>query len=1208
MNSTQLAYLLAGVTNLAIGLGFVYLWWHLLPRRYVILLAAARLFAVPEYALRLSQVGSGASAAGGLPDVLIAALGAVTVVCGIGGLLELVHRRAAPAPLLGVGVLLVAWDLLGSRVTGSFFWQQLPAPAVLGGGYIWIGLLLWRGPRLPGRHPLGALLAFAGLHLLDYPILGAKPWGPPVGLALAQFNSIAISAFLFITLLDEAQRLAEKSDAALRESEQLLRAVVSGAPLMLFALDRDGVVTLSEGKGLAAIGRRSGETVGKSMFELLRDAPTFAAPFRRALNGETVYEVGTFHGRTMEGWITPMRDGAGNITGAIGVAADITERARVEEALRKSEEKFAVAFRSGPNPIILARLEDGLLVDANRAYYAATGFTREEVIGRSAREVLWPNPAGREAMVKELRAHGRAYNMELQMRTKDGPPLDVLVSIEAVDLDGVPHTLGVAVDITERRRVAQALTKSEEKFAKAFHASPNPITITRVADGVIVDVNAAFLATYGFARDEVVGRTTLDLIWPDAEQRAALIARIKAEGRVRGIHQRFLTKSRQPIDILLSIETIELDGQPHLFSEGLDITERNRAEAALRESEERYRNLVESSPDAISVIQDDRIQYINRAAVGMIGAQTRPDVIGRPLADFLTEQSRPVAAQRIAGILQGKRDTLGELTLRKLDGSTLEVEALGIRLQFAGRPAVVVIHRDITERIRAEIQLRESEERFRLLVHDLGVGVALLDASGRVLLANRAACDFFGLTEEEVKVEGYWQRELVGLREDGTPLAEAERTVPRAIRDGTATHDAVLAFRNRRSGRMIWAIVNVDPQLDAEGRVRNVIMTLSDITQRRETEAEQQRLREAVMASAVDWTLTFDAVPSPLLILDAGGRVRRLNRAAREVAGLDSYGDAVGRTIAEMGEGEPWRSLAALTERVRRERVPASVQVREDRSRRAWYLTANAFTVSGEGDRIIVIARDVTDLEALQESLRRTETMSALGSLVAGVAHEVRNPLFAVSATVDAFEARFGSQEGYARYTQTLRQEVNRLSELMQELLEYGKPPRLDLADSPVEPVIRRAVAACETLAGAAGVTVELAPAPETAPSACIDVSRMQQVFQNLIENAIQHSPRGGTVTVQAAAGEPGMVQVTVADRGPGFREDDLPHIFEPFFTRRRGGTGLGLSIVQRIVEQHGGDISAENRPGGGALITVRLAAADPPDRSTLPKAAGAEA
>ncbi len=230
----------------------------------------------------------------------------------------------------------------------------------------------------------------------------------------------------------------------------------------------------------------------------------------------------------------------------------------------------------------------------------------------------------------------------------------------------------------------------------------------------------------------------------------------------------------------------------------------------------------------------------------------------------------------------------------------------------------------------------------------------------------------------------------------------------------------------------------------------------------------------------------------------------------------------------------------------------------------------------------------------LEESLRRTETMSALGSLVAGVAHEVRNPLFAISATVDAFEARFGAQEGYARYTSTLRQEVTRLSGLMHDLLDYGKPPTLDLALTALGPVVARAVAACADLAAAGGVTVT-SDVPDKLPPVRLDASRMQQVFHNLIANALQHSPKGGTVSVAAVAvsGETGpCVEVRIEDQGPGFRDADLPHIFEPFFTRRRGGTGLGLSIVQRIVEQHNGAVVARNRTEGGAFTTVRLTVA----------------
>ncbi len=821
MSGVQLSYLLSGLKDLAIGLAFLYLWWRVLPRQYVLLFAIARLLGAPEAGVRLLP-GAEATA---LLAATLSALGAVTQ---FGGLLDLLDRKPRRGPLAALAVALIGWAVLGPAVTSQFPWSDLPEAVIRGAFLIWVGWLLIRGPGLPGRHPLGWLLLASGAHFFDYLVLGNKAWGLTLGLAVAQFLAIATSAFLFIILLDEARRVAQRAGAA----------------------------------------------------------------------------------------------------------------------LSKSEEKFAIAFRSSPLPSLITRLDDGLMIDVNDAFCTATGYAREDVIGQSTKDVIWPEPERRARMVAQLRADGRVKNLELKMRTKTGAPLDVLASLEVIELDGVPHTLGAVIDVTQQNLALDAL--------------------------------------------------------------------------------------------------------------------------------------------------------------------------------------------------------------------------------------------------------RDSEERFRRLVQDLNVGVAVVDGSGRVLLCNRAGRDMLGVTEAQVLSEGFWQRELVPLREDGTPYAEDERPIRVAVRTGLAVHNQVLAYHRFATGERAWALFNADPQLDAEGRVRNVIVTFSDITERRKAEDEQRRLQDAVMASAVDWTLTFDAVESPILILDGDGRVRRLNAAARALAGLDTYQQGIGRPISSLGAGEPWRAMAALAADVHRSGVPGTRQVLEEAAHRSWYLTAGPFTVSGEQDRIIAIARDVTDLVHLEDSLRRTETMSALGSLVAGVAHEVRNPLFAISATVDAFEARFGAQEGYARYTSTLRQEVTRLSGLMHDLLDYGKPPTLDLALTALGPVVARAVATCADLAAAGGVTVA-SDVPDTLPPARLDASRMQQVFHNLIANALQHSPKGGTVSVSAVAvsGETGpCVEVRIEDQGPGFRDADLPHIFEPFFTRRRGGTGLGLSIVQRIVEQHNGAVVARNRPEGGACTAVRLAVA----------------
>jgi signal transduction histidine kinase len=219
--------------------------------------------------------------------------------------------------------------------------------------------------------------------------------------------------------------------------------------------------------------------------------------------------------------------------------------------------------------------------------------------------------------------------------------------------------------------------------------------------------------------------------------------------------------------------------------------------------------------------------------------------------------------------------------------------------------------------------------------------------------------------------------------------------------------------------------------------------------------------------------------------------------------------------------------------------------------------------------------------------------MAAMGSLVAGVAHEVRNPLFGISSTLDAFEARHGEGEPFKKYLAMLRRETERLSALMRDLLDYGRPPVLDMAAADFTAVVEEAVQLCQPLAGPAGVRVARGGgAPQGRVR--LDRWRMQQALQNVIQNAIQHSPAGGTVTVTVGESEEGErrhVFCAVRDEGPGFRPEDLPHLFEPFFTRRKGGTGMGLSLAQRIVSQHGGRLAARNHPEGGAVMTLSLPA-----------------
>jgi len=210
-----------------------------------------------------------------------------------------------------------------------------------------------------------------------------------------------------------------------------------------------------------------------------------------------------------------------------------------------------------------------------------------------------------------------------------------------------------------------------------------------------------------------------------------------------------------------------------------------------------------------------------------------------------------------------------------------------------------------------------------------------------------------------------------------------------------------------------------------------------------------------------------------------------------------------------------------------------------------------------------------------------------MGALVAGVAHEVRNPLFAISASLDAFDTELGDREGYREYSALLRTEVGRLSDLMKELLEYGRPSAPELALHPLRETIEGGIQACERQAAAARVSLRTEIGIDDEPMP-IDAPRLIQVVQNVVQNAIDHSPEGGSVRVSARELD-GAVEVRVEDEGPGFG-DNLDKVFDPFFTRRRTGTGLGLSIVKRIVHEHGGEVAASDRAGGrGGAMTIRL-------------------
>ncbi|HEY0728927.1 MAG TPA: PAS domain S-box protein, partial [Pyrinomonadaceae bacterium] len=489
--------------------------------------------------------------------------------------------------------------------------------------------------------------------------------------------------------------------------------------------------------------------------------------------------------------------------------------------------------------------------------------------------------------------------------------------------------------------------------------------------------------------------------------------------------------------------------------------------------------------------------------------------------------------------------------------------------------------RDITERKRVEEALRDSEERYRLLFES---------TPQPIWVYNEETLTFLAVNEAATRTYGYSRDEFLSMTINDLRPEEDIPTL--LIKNAEDPDELVISspWRHQtRDKRTIYVEMSSHPVV-FDGKNSKLVI-VNDVTERKLLDEKQQRLHTSLQQSAAEWRQTFNAIEFPVLIVDLAGAIKRSNLAAEQIAGIAAE-ELVDRLVGELGDNQPWKKAAELIDIFRDNPSPISAEVKDAVSGKTWAITLYQINEFGSvRERVILIAQDISKRAELEASLRQSEMMSLLGSLVAGVAHEVRNPLFGISSILDAFETRFADRTEYLRYTNVLRDEVGRLTVLMEELLEYGKPFRGELFLVPLDEMIARSIRACLPAAEVAQVKLE-SDVAASLPKIRIDRRRLSKVFVNLIENAIQHSPQQSVVTVEARRvidGGHDWVQCAIKDSGPGILEQDIPKIFEPFFSKRRGGTGLGLAIAHRIMQEHGGKLIAGNNSTGGACMIARF-------------------
>lgn len=382
---------------------------------------------------------------------------------------------------------------------------------------------------------------------------------------------------------------------------------------------------------------------------------------------------------------------------------------------------------------------------------------------------------------------------------------------------------------------------------------------------------------------------------------------------------------------------------------------------------------------------------------------------------------------------------------------------------------------------------------------------------------------------------------------------------------------------------------------------------------------ERQRIADTLKASEQRFYRTFNASPLPMwLATVAEGTFLEINNAFLRDLGY-SRSETVGRTCLSLGIWASPGDRTAMLQKLEAEGaihdMPSRVRAKSGRVL-DMMLSAERLLVE-QTECLLVCAYDVTqkkkvdeelaryrgrleeqvaentrELEESREQLRRSERLASIGTLASGIAHEINNPVGTMLLAAENAMELWNRRAENALIGDCLKgviEEARRCAEVIRSLLQFARQERTEKSEVSIAHVIQRSVELTAAYAQQHGATIDVI-VPDHLPNTTVNTLQMEQVFVNLLRNAIETGRRGVQISIRAA-GLNGRLRVTVEDNGPGIPEAHLARVFDPFFTtrRERGGTGLGLSIVHGIIVEHGGEISVQSRLGGGAVFTIDL-------------------
>lgn len=774
-------------------------------------------------------------------------------------------------------------------------------------------------------------------------------------------------------------------------------------------------------------------------------------------------------------------------------------------------------------------------------------------------------------------------------------------------------------EIAERTKVEKALTSSEEKFRLAFQTSPDSIAINRLSDGLYIDINEGFTSATGYTANEIIGKTSLELnIWEDLEARIKLSTGLKDHGKVENLEAIFKKKDGSLMAGLMSASIIALNDEPHLISITRDISEIKAAQEELRKSETHFRTVFENSATGMCLtsIEGEFLQ-VNTKLCQILGYSNK-ELINSSFQRITHPEDKEISANFVAGAIENNKDVLRfEKRYLRKNGETLwgEISSSLIRNAEA-KPLYFITHIiDITERKHAVESLKNSEERYRMLLTNLEAGVVVHAPDTSIVLNNKRASELLGLSDAQLAGKLAIDPEWKFIHENNVPFQLEEYPVNKIVATKKAIKNLMLGVLRPATKDIVWLVVNGFPVLNQKGDLEEVLISFIDITERKNAE-------EALFESYAFMQSIIEQSPHPMWISDEKGTLIRINPACCNLLHINSE-EVIGKytifqdnIIEEQGFMPDVKAVFEQGKTARFELIYESTKLKSLhlKEKAVVTLSVTIFPIKDKYGKITNAAIqhvDITEKKLAEEEIqklnqglelrvhqRTTQLEIAnkeMESFIYSVSHDLRAPLRSIMGFSQIISKRHKAslnEEG-TEYFGYILEASNNMANLIEDLLSFSRLAKtlVDKESIPLDEVLQSVIQNLTQDILEKNAKIIL---PDKMPIIKGDRSLLGQIFTNLIQNAIMYHREGidPEIIFSIVEDNENMI-VRVKDNSSGIPEEHHEKIFNIFqrlhSNDKYPGTGIGLSIVKKAVAAHGGSITVESEVGTGSTFSVKL-------------------